>query len=72
MTVATINYGGLIADFPIDSPSSRRACSNDYYRLNNWQREYGADAIDTYCVSMIEKSGYVLEVLFLADQTDTV
>ena len=41
-------------------------------RLNNWQREYGADAIDTYCISMAEKTSHVLEVLFLADQAGAV
>jgi phosphoenolpyruvate carboxylase len=34
----------------------------------DWQREYGADAIDTYCISMCEEPSHVLEVLFLADQ----
>ncbi|WP_435195093.1 phosphoenolpyruvate carboxylase [Natronomonas sp. EA1] len=33
-----------------------------------WQREYGVDAIDTYCISMCEEPSHVLEVLFLADQ----
>ena len=41
-------------------------------RLNDWQREYGADAIDTYCISMAEKPSHVLEVLFLADQAGAV
>jgi phosphoenolpyruvate carboxylase len=41
-------------------------------RLNDWQREYGADAIDTYCISMAEKPSHVLEVLFLADQAGVV
>ncbi|WP_255196370.1 phosphoenolpyruvate carboxylase [Halorarius litoreus] len=35
-----------------------------------WQREYGVDAIDTYCISMCEEPSHVLEVLFLADQAD--
>jgi len=34
----------------------------------DWQREYGVDAIDTYCISMCEEPSHVLEVLFLADQ----
>ena len=41
-------------------------------RLNDWQREYGADAIDTYCISMTEQPSHVLEVLFLADQAGAV
>jgi phosphoenolpyruvate carboxylase len=34
----------------------------------DWQREYGQEAIDTYCISMTEEPSHVLEVLFLADQ----
>jgi phosphoenolpyruvate carboxylase len=41
-------------------------------RLADWQREYGAQAIDTYCISMTESASHVLEVLFLADQADVV
>ncbi|MFC6799961.1 phosphoenolpyruvate carboxylase [Haladaptatus sp. DYSN1] len=33
-----------------------------------WQRQYGEDAIDTYCISMCEEPSHALEVLFLADQ----
>jgi phosphoenolpyruvate carboxylase len=40
--------------------------------LAEWQREYGADAIDTYCISMTEEPSHVLEVLFLADQAGVV
>jgi len=40
--------------------------------LADWQREYGADAIDTYCISMAEEPSHVLEVLFLADQAGVV
>ncbi len=40
--------------------------------LANWQREYGVDAIDTYCISMTEEPSHVLEVLFLADQAGVV
>jgi len=36
--------------------------------LEDWQREYGVQAIDTYCISMCEEPSHVLEVLFLADQ----
>ncbi|MFC6938451.1 phosphoenolpyruvate carboxylase [Salinirubellus sp. GCM10025818] len=41
-------------------------------RTADWQAEYGADAIDTYCISMTEEPSHVLEVLFLADQADVV
>ncbi|MFW5964028.1 MAG: phosphoenolpyruvate carboxylase, partial [Natronomonas sp.] len=40
--------------------------------LAEWQREYGVDAIDTYCISMTEEPSHVLEVLFLADQAGVV
>jgi len=41
-------------------------------RLAGWQREYGVDAVDTYCISMTEEPSHVLEVLFLADQAGVV
>ncbi len=40
--------------------------------LADWQREYGADAIDTYCISMCEEPSHVLEVLFLASEAGVV
>ncbi len=40
--------------------------------LADWQREYGVDAIDSYCISMCEEPSHVLEVLFLADQAGVV
>ncbi len=43
-----------------------------FSRLADWQAEYGADAIDTYCISMTEEPSHVLEVLFLADQAGVV
>ena len=43
-----------------------------FAELAGWQREYGIDAIDTYCISMTEEPSHVLEVLFLADQADVV
>jgi phosphoenolpyruvate carboxylase len=43
-----------------------------FARLADWQREYGVDAIDTYCISMCEEPSHVLEVLFLADQAGVV
>ena len=36
--------------------------------LADWQRGYGVDAVDTYCISMTEHPSHVLEVAFLADQ----
>ena len=39
-----------------------------FTRLEDWQREYGVQAIDTYAISMCEEPSHVLEVLFLADQ----
>ena len=41
-------------------------------RLSEWQREYGADAIDTYCISMTEQVSHVLEVCFLAEQAGVI
>jgi len=40
--------------------------------LGDWQKEYGMEAIDTYCISMAEEPSHVLEVLFLADQVGVV
>jgi len=41
-------------------------------RLADWQDQYGAEAIDTYCISMTEEPSHVMEVLFLADQAGVV
>ncbi len=38
----------------------------------NWQREYGQETINTYCISMTDEASHVLEVLFLADQAGIV
>ncbi|WP_132056842.1 phosphoenolpyruvate carboxylase [Halorussus amylolyticus] len=43
-----------------------------FSRTADWQAEYGAQAIDTYCISMTEEASHVLEVLFLADQAGIV
>ena len=43
-----------------------------FVALGDWQREYGIEAIDTYCISMTEEPSHVLEVLFLADQVGVV
>lgn len=41
-------------------------------KLADWQREFGTNAIDTYCISMCEEPSHILEVLFLADQARVV
>ena len=43
-----------------------------FLALGDWQKEYGMEAIDTYCISMAEEPSHALEVLFLADQVDVV
>ena len=43
-----------------------------FERLADWQREFGPQAIDTYCISMTDEPSHVLEVLFLADQAGVV
>ncbi|SEA23825.1 Phosphoenolpyruvate carboxylase, type 1 [Haloplanus vescus] len=53
------------------SDTTARVCER-FEALRRWQREYGTDAIDTYCISMTEEPSHVLEVLFLADQAGVV
>ncbi|WP_251327881.1 phosphoenolpyruvate carboxylase [Haloplanus pelagicus] len=53
------------------SETAERVCER-FEALREWQREYGTDAIDTYCISMTEEPSHVLEVLFLADQAGVV
>jgi len=43
-----------------------------FEKTAEWQRDYGVDAIDTYCISWCEEPSHVLEVLFLADQAGIV
>ncbi len=43
-----------------------------FRKTADWQKEYGVDAIDTYCISWCEEPSHVLEVLFLADQAGIV
>ena len=69
----------ILQDAPLIDVADRDGLSDPtarvlerFDRLNDWQREYGADAIDTYCISMAEKPSHVLEVLFLADQAGAV
>jgi phosphoenolpyruvate carboxylase len=69
----------ILQDAPLIDVTDRDGLSDSAARvlkrfdwLTDWQREYGADAIDTYCISMAEKPSHVLEVLFLADQAGVV
>jgi phosphoenolpyruvate carboxylase len=58
---------------------NREGLSDDTQRIlrrfektAEWQRDYGVDAIDTYCISWNEEASHVMEVLFLADQAGIV
>ncbi|WP_435079186.1 phosphoenolpyruvate carboxylase [Halococcus sp. AFM35] len=69
----------ILQDAPLIDVTDRDGLSDSaarvlerFDRLTDWQHEYGADAIDTYCISMAEKPSHVLEVLFLADQAGAV
>jgi phosphoenolpyruvate carboxylase len=53
------------------SDTAKRVMSR-FTSLADWQREFGTDAIDTYCISMCEEPSHVLEVLFLANQAGVV
>ncbi|WP_313694051.1 phosphoenolpyruvate carboxylase [Halorarum halobium] len=52
-----------------DTPA--RVCER-FDALAGWHAEYGADAIDAYCISMTEEPSHVLEVLYLADLAGVV
>ncbi len=58
-------------DGPPIGETPRRVCRR-FSALVDWHREYGADAIDAYCISMCERPSHVLELLFLADQAGVV
>ena len=69
----------VLQDEPIIDVESPGEVSDDAARvldrfaaLADWQREFGPEAIDTYCISMTEEPSHVLEVLFLADQVGVV
>ncbi len=69
----------ILDDEPVISLSDRDGLSDTAARvlrrfecLADWQREYGEQAIDTYCISMADEPSHVLEVLFLADQAAIV
>ncbi|MFD1570979.1 phosphoenolpyruvate carboxylase [Halorubrum laminariae] len=59
-------------DDPGDVSETTERVIRRFEELAEWQDEYGAQAIDTYCISMTEEPSHVLEVLFLADQVDVV
>jgi len=65
----------ILQDRPVVDPADTADLSETAERvltrfdcLEDWQREYGVQAIDTYAISMCEEPSHVLEVLFLADQ----
>lgn len=69
----------VIQDEPLVDLGDHEGCTEAtervfelFDRLADWQREYGVQAIDTYCISMTEQPSHVLEVLFLADQAGVV
>ncbi len=69
----------IMQDEPVVDVEDRANLSEDaarvlelFARTAEWQREFGVDAIDTYCISMCEEPSHVLEVLFLADQAGNV
>lgn len=51
--------------------SVRTVCRR-FGKLADWHREYGTQAIDTYCIANTESVSAVLEVLFLADQANVI
>jgi len=69
----------ILQDRPVIDVEDRDGFSDETQRVlrrfektADWQREYGVDAIDTYCISWCEEASHVLEVLFLGDQAGIV
>ncbi|EJN58542.1 phosphoenolpyruvate carboxylase [Halogranum salarium B-1] len=62
----------LDLESPGDVSDDTKRVLTRFAKLADWQREYGAEAIDTYAISMTEEPSHVLEVLFLADQAGVV
>ena len=69
----------ILQDEPVVDTEDTTGLSDDavrvlerFDRTAEWQREYGVQAIDTYCISWCEEPSHVLEVLFLADQAGIV
>jgi phosphoenolpyruvate carboxylase len=65
-----LDLGDLLAEDDL-SEDTRRVLRR-FDRLGDWHAEFGADAIDTYCISMNDEVSHVMEVLFLADQAAIV
>ncbi|PSP69374.1 phosphoenolpyruvate carboxylase, partial [Halobacteriales archaeon QH_8_67_27] len=69
----------ILQDNQVIDVEDREGLSDDTQRIlrrfektAEWHRDYGVDAIDTYCISWNEEASHVLEVLFLADQAGIV
>ena len=69
----------ILQDEPVFDVDDTDGLSEDAERVvrlfrkaAEWQKEFGVDAIDTYCISWCEEPSHVLEVLFLADQAGIV
>ena len=69
--------GAILQDDPVadledwsDLSDTAERVSERFATLADWQREFGVESIDTYCISMTDEPSHVLEVLFLADQAD--
>jgi len=62
---------GALAEAEAVSDVTNRVCGR-FDALADWHREFGPEAIDTYCISMTEEPSHVMEVLFLADQAGVV
>lgn len=73
LTEAILNEGSLLdlSDTAGLGETATRVITR-FDELASWQREYGVDAIDTYCISMCEEPSHVLEVLFLATEAGVV
>jgi len=73
LTEAILQEDGVVdTDDPGDISETTERVIRRFEALAEWQDEYGAQAIDTYCISMTEEPSHVLEVLFLADQVGVV
>jgi len=69
----------ILQDEPVVDITDTTGLSEDTTRVMQrfeataeWQKEFGVDAIDTYCISWCEEPSHALEVLFLADQAGIV
>ncbi|MFB6108373.1 MAG: phosphoenolpyruvate carboxylase [Haloplanus sp.] len=55
----------------VEDDDARRVLER-FRSLADWHDEFGAEAVDTYCISMTEAPSHVLEVLFLASSSGVV